>query len=317
MLKITGHANEVERSITGLHSFDLAFGNNENEIGFPLRTMSEWFGVPFCGKSTVVSSLAGILAQDLASNISLVDLEGFDPKLLRGILTGVRFSGTLHSILEEKDEETLDALIEDLWKDYAVGIVDAVGMISPLSEREGAVGEANMGRRARIMSQFSRKSLYMLRANEEPKCVFLVNHYHPNLGGYGMTAPGGKTKEYASNVRVLLSRVKWQSKDRTLPEGSYVIKGKVKKNKWGYEGREFFLFMLAGKGIHKGLTALWDAKHLKRVKINKGIIKIGDDNYTNTKEALAKAHEGDEEFFQPFIDLLKEKKEEKDVETSD
>ncbi|MBC8550320.1 MAG: hypothetical protein H8D23_11815 [Candidatus Brocadiales bacterium] len=312
MFKITGHANKVERIITGLHSFDLAFENNRKEIGFPLRTLSEWFGVAYCGKSTVVSSLAGIFAKELSSNVSLVDLEGFDPDLLEGILTGVGFEGELHSIIKEKDEETLDTLIEDLWNDYIVGIVDAVGMISPLSEREGAVGEANMGRRARIMSQFSRKAMYMLRANEEPKCVFLVNHYHPNLGGYGMNAPGGETKGYASNVRVLLSRVKWQSKDRTLPDGSYVIKGRVKKNKWGYEDREFFLFMLAGKGIHKGLTALWDAKQLKKIKIIKGIIKIGDDNYTNTKEALDKAHEGDDEFFQPFIDLLKEKKEEKD-----
>jgi hypothetical protein len=99
-------------------------------------------------------------------------------------------------------------------------------------------------------------------------------------------------------VRILLKR------QEDFPDGSYVLEGKVVKNRWGYRDRIFYIFMLAGKGIHKGLTAMYDGIILGKVERKKSI-KIGETNMGFLKNIIEKAQEGNEEYFQPFYDVLK------------
>jgi len=302
-IKITGHSKPVQRIITPLHSFNMAFENEKGEIGFPLGKMTEVSGPTHCGKSTIIYGISGLIAKSLESNISLVDLEDFDPAFLITVLETVGFDGEINSILADEDEDTLDLLINDLWSDYCVGIVDSVGAISPLSERKGSVGEANMGRRARIMAQFSRKAMYCMRSQEAQKSVFLINHQHPRLGGRGTITPGGETKKYLSSIAIQVKRRWVSSREETFPDGSYVIEGVVKKNRWGYKGRIFHLFVLAGRGVHVGLTAMYDAVELGLAS-RKRTIKIGNKSFGYLKDCVQQAQEGNDEFFEPFIQLL-------------
>ena len=313
-INITGHVKPVDRIMTPLHSFNMAFENQKGEIGFPLGKMTEIIGPTHCGKSTIVYGIAGLIAKKLESNISLADLEDFDPAFLSTVLETVGFTGEVNSVFADEDEDTLDLLIKDLWEDYCVGIVDAVGAISPLSERGGSLGEANMGRRAKIMAQFSRKAMFCLRSQEAPKSVFLINHQHPRLGGRGYTAPGGETKKYLSSISIQIKRRWIGTKEETFPDGSYVIEGVVKKNKWGHKDRKFHLFVLAGKGIHVGLTAMYDAIELGLVD-RKRTIKIDKKSFGYLKDCVAQAQEGNEKFFEPFIKLL-EKNESNDEKIS-
>lgn len=301
MIKIVGDVPQIRRIITDMPSFDLAFSNRKGDIGFPIGTATEVSGAPSVGKSTTVYGLAGLIAHEIGQDISLADFEGFDPIFLEQVLNNAKFDGTLHYIQDDDDETSLDRLLSDLREKklgYGVGILDSIGAISPLAEAEGDLGEANMGRRAKLLAAFSRKMMKVQRDNPKtPKTLFLVNHLHPIMGGRGFQTPGGETVKYLCAIRVRMKR------KEEFPDGSYVIEGKVIKNRYGYKDLVFHLVILSGTGIHKGLTWMYDGFLNGTVKRDKWI-KIGDKTICRLKEAFEKAHEGNEEFFMPFHDAV-------------
>lgn len=309
-VSLRGHVKPVQRWMSGLYSLDNAFENDKGELGFPIGRIIEWFGPSGHGKTTSVFSLSGRIATHCGGDIAFVDLEDSDPELLARILAYSGFSGQVNFILTEKDETTMDELRSSLHDNsayYSVGILDAVGAISPQSEKDGDLGDANMGRRGRIMAQFSRGSLFTTRSalEETPKTIFLINHEYPKIGGMGKIQPGGEVKGFSSSLRIHIQRLYRNKKWMKFPDGSYVLHGKVIKNKVGYGDREFYLGILAGKGIHTGFTAVWDAIMLGKVELKNGITKIGSDSFGRMSKIIEKAKDNDEEFFQPFYDVLK------------
>jgi len=266
--------------------------------------MVEIYGANGVGKSTFVHSLSFILARETQSNIVLADFEGINIKLMIANAETQRFDGEVHRIQDVKDEKILQELLKEIKsKDYSVGIVDAVGSISPVSEQEGDLGDANMGRRAILMAQFSRRGTHVL-INSPEKSIILINHQHQRIGGLGVITPGGETKKYNASIRIQVSRVRRKNKEETFPDGSYVLKGQVIKNRWGLEDRLFYIFMLAGKGAHAGLTAMYDGMVLDLVGRDR-TISIGDKNFGYLKDVIGKAQENDVEYFKPFFDVLK------------
>ena len=262
------------------------------------------FGSNHVGKSSFAYSFAGLIAPPLG--IVLCDFEGFDPKYILSNLKTVCFSGRVHRVFDPNDETQLDKLV-DLLRDgknktsseFGVGIVDSLGAISPVAETEGEIGERNMGQRAFSVAQFTRKIIKLQREAVSPKTILAVNHWYPKIGSRGYDTPAGDVKKYLLSIRVLLRR-KEEFKD-----GSYVLEGYTYKNRWGYKERRFYVFMLAGKGIHRGMSALYDGTLLGVVE-RKKIIKIGEENFGYMKNIIMEhAHTGDDEFFQPFIDILK------------
>lgn len=313
-IRIIGDAPTIRRLKTGLVTFDKAFENRAGEIGFPLGIGVEVYGVSHCGKSTIVYGLAGIIASRQEKYIALADLEGFDPDFLTVVLENAGYSGDVQYIQKGTDEEVLDELAVFLRNDdYGVGILDSIGAISPIAEQEGSVGEVNMGRRGKLMANFSRKVIKHLRnKGDEAPSVFMINHAYPRIGGLGQTTPGGEVKKYLAAIRINVKRVYYKNKYAEYPDGSYVIEGKVTKNRLGFKDRVFWLFVLAGKGIHVGLTNLYESHRLypDTVSMNRNIVKIGDESFGHLKKIIEKAHAGETEIFEPFIEILKEKENE-------
>lgn len=295
-ITIIGDTPRIGRILTGLHSFDQAFRNAKGDIGFPVGTTTEISGPTFCGKSTLAFGLSGLIAEETKSNIAFADFEGFDPEFLQTVLEQSKFDGTVNIVQNDNDEQTLDGLI-DLLKlgEYSVGILDSVGAISPISEISGDLGEANMGRRARLMAQFSRKAMHLLRFSN--KSLFMINHVHPNLGSMGTTTPGGETLKYLSAVRIRMKR------KEDFPDQSYAIEGKVTKNRFGYKDRQFHIVMLAGIGIHLGLTAMYDCFLLKLAERGK-TVKIQGKSLGYLKTFFEEAHKGNNTVFSPFLELI-------------
>jgi recombination protein RecA len=314
-INIIGDAPTIKRLETGLHSFDRAFENRKGEIGFPLGKGIEVFGATHIGKSTIAYGLAGIIASIQERNIALADLEGFDPDFLITVLENSGFSGDVYNIQEDTDEKALDKLasfVKD--DDYGVAILDTIGAISPISEQEGAIGEASMGRRAKIMAQFVRKCMKRLRKPNAPT-IFMVNHEYPRIGGLGSITPGGEIKKYLASMRVKVKRVYYKNKYAEYPDGSYVIEGKVIKNRWGFKDRPFWLFVLAGRGISKGMTAIYDASRLDLLTLDRNIVKIGDTSFGHIKKLIQEAQDGNEEPFEIFYELLRSQDKEIENET--
>lgn len=294
---IVGEYPKTRRMITGLKTFDSAFENLKGEIGFPIGAMTEIFGPTGCGKSTLTFGLSGILANYLDTNISLADFEGFDPDFMVTILENAKFNGSIYHLQDKSDEKVLDTLVKKLGDDCSIGIVDSIGAISPIAEHEGELGERNMGRRAQLMAQFSRKAVNEIREDRN-RSIFMINHVHPNIGGMGTVTPGGETTKYLTALRLRVKR------KEEFPDQSYVIEGTVVKNRFGYKERKFYIFMLAGTGIHLGLTAMYDCFILELAERPRNIVKMDGISYGHLSKFTKSAHAGENEIFQPFIDKL-------------
>lgn len=303
---IGGKIEPIKRIPLGLYSFDRAFENTRGEIGLPIRGIVEIAGPTGCGKTTVTLSLAAMMSVKENKDIAYAYLESFDPITLMDILTSYNFTGNFLPIVEDTDEKMLDKLVDTIrGNKFMVGIFDSLGAMSSISERSGEIGEANMGRRALALAQFSRKIGHVV-LNDPHKIILLNNHVLDRIGSRGTYTPGGDTKNFMIVVSIRLKRAYYKNAYEEFPDGSYVLEGRIEKNRVGFENRIFNLVVLGGKGIHVGLTAMYDCIQMKiaeRGRANK--VTMGDINFGTFRTIFAKAHEGDEEFFSPFIDALK------------
>jgi RecA/RadA recombinase len=193
-VKIIGTSTKPHRILTNLHTFDRACVNKDGDIGIPIGIGYEIFGLNFTGKSTFAYSLASIIAREIVGDIALCDFEGFDPDFLSQVATTNGFSGKIYVVTEEQDEDQLDGLIDHLDKKAVVGILDSIGAIAPMGEMKGDIGEANMGKRAFLMAQFSRKGVKLFRFKKD-KTILMINHWYPKLGRYAYDTPGGEAKK--------------------------------------------------------------------------------------------------------------------------
>lgn len=298
MIDFVGSKSVIKRIEIGWHSFDKALTNTHGDLGFPLGGIAEVYGASGVGKSTFCYSLAGNLSKQLDKFISLADFEGYDGEFMSDILSQVGFEGTVFISDAEEDEKRLDEFILSLKEKDGVGILDSVGAISPISELGGSLGEANMGRRAKLMSQFCRKAIHLSRMKS--KSFLAVNHMYQNIGGVGyMYTPGGKVLEYMSHVRIQMS------KEQEFNDGSYSMKGKITKNKFGKGKGEFYVFVLSGKGVNKQLTWLYDAYKLDLIKVERGIVRIpGEDSGTRISSYIDMAHNKEYSAFDVFKEIL-------------
>jgi len=308
-VKIVG-GSKPHRIVTGLYSFDRAFVNNDNDLGAVVGIGYEIFGLNSTGKSTFAYSLASILARETEGDIALCDFEGFDADFLSKVAETNGFSGKIYIVSEEDDEQQLDKLLGLMDTKCSVGILDSIGAIAPMGEIKGEIGESNMGKRAFLVAQFSRKGLKLFRFKKD-KTILMINHWVPKLGGYGYDTPGGEAKKYITSIRIKLQR------KETFPDMSYALVGTVVKNRWGYADRQFHVFMLAGYGLHAGMTALWDCVMLKLVKRTKVGITLDKENLGKLGSFAKAAKLGQSEVFEPFYKLLEGQHGKDDTEDTD
>lgn len=299
-MKFTGDGS-TERFITGLYSLDRACMGEETSIGLPYGIAYQVFGATGVGKSTFAYGLSGYIANYLNGNIALCDFEGFDKNFISSILSSTKFDNELRSVSDKEDGIQLGMLIDLLdneKKNFVVGIVDSVAAVSSEAEQRGALEEAKMGRRAHIMNGFCRQAMHTLRWHPG-RTLFLVNHWYKNIGMFGYSTPGGNGKEYLTTVHMLIKRL------YTFPDGSYVLSGKIRKNRWGYVGRNFTVFMLSGMGIHAGLTAVWDCVLYKIAKYKEKDREIVMDTQDPIRlSTLVKSAKAGEDVFHPFREAL-------------
>jgi len=187
--------------------------------------------------------------------------------------------------------------VKNTKKDFHVAVLDSISAITPIAEQKGDIGERNMGQRAFAVAQFVRRALHIVRFSDVPKTIIAINHWIPKMGGYGYTAPGGQVKNYLFTARILLKR------KLEFPDGSYILEGEVVKNRWGFSNRKFYVFMLAGRGIHEGLTALWDCVIYKQIQYRDEKVKYTLDDGTEVTVHISifvKAAKRGEDLFEPF-----------------
>lgn len=332
MAKLIGDYPQIERVVTGLWSLDMALaGELKDETGKVIITPGvpmtgyEIFGFQDVGKSTWATSISGMIAGKLKKDIIYLPMEHVDRDLIGSILYD--FDGTCYILggwdmakkfVDAKksaetpiptDEINIDCYLAALrYDDICAGIVDSLSSIETVSGAESSSAENNIGgaRRAKLSSFLAKGINYSRRYRTSPFISFLITHKTGQIGMFptnsGSNTTGGEVKKNLSKVRIQLKRMPEKSINAL---GHWVIEGFVEKLSFGKEKNKFYNVVLGGQGVHIGMSALYDCKRLKLATFGKSITMNGE-KYGSMEFVVSKALAGEDEFFHPFIEALKD-----------
>ena len=310
-IEIEGDYPEVSRITTGIYSLDYAL-SAQNVLGMPVRTIYEIFGRPGAGKSSLTYYLAGKV--NPKSRIELCDLEGLDRDYVVSSLAQAGFEGKLRFISNvdaKKKQRTHEMMMQETVynlrdDESSCAILDSIGAIVPIAESEGDLGDANMGRRAKAVSQYVRGLTQVMQYMEVPKVAFVVNHVNAVIGGRGHTTPGGDALHHLSKVRLMI----WTSEtieDSNKNAIAFIAEGAVEKLRFGAKGKKFKFAIIPNVGVSPDLSALIDCTTLGLAE-RKSVVKIGDKSFGHLSKLIEDASKMRHDKFLPFYDALEEYK---------
>lgn len=305
MAELVGDYPNIDKVKTPYWSLNRALSNSHSE-GWPMTSV-ELTGFSGIGKSTLATSIMGVVSEHYKKDMAYAPIEPIDRELLSDILDSVLFKQKCHIIAGQTDEDIIDAYCELLGDDkVCTGIFDSLTAISPIAEMESSSADMNMGRRARLAGVLARKLIHLNRFRTSPVTTIIISHVSTSMSttptNTGSSTTGGETKKNLSKVRIKLRKMPEPTMTEQ-DENAYVIEGLVEKYNFGKDKRKFYVVVLGGKGIHTGLTAMYDCKMLGLCTFGRSIT-LGGVKYGSMKTMIEKAHEGDDKVFEPFIKAL-------------
>ncbi len=241
---------------TGSLSLDIATGIG----GIPKGRIIEIFGPESSGKTTLALHVIAS-AQRMGGVAVFIDAEhALDPKYAEKI--GVN-TESLYISQPDYGEQALE-IVESLVASNAVDVIviDSVAALVPKDELEGEMGEAHVGKQARLMSQALRKLKGM--AHKANTAIIFINQLREKIGvmfGNPETTPGGRALKFFADMRLDVRKV-GDIKDSNDKVGNRV-RVKVVKNKLAPPFQEAEFDVIYGEGICKLCDLIDIATELK------------------------------------------------------
>lgn len=335
---VTDFSQSISRlKVPGLYSLNYALRNRRTmELGIPLNCIIEPYGYEHVGKSTLAQYIAASL-RPYNENALILNMnvdEGVpDVHYTAYIASLAGYKGTIeyinHLTKKGKPRTHEDMLYEMVSRmdEADVGVLDSVGAFqgtSATNDKSGFGTGFTGAKRAITIGEACREILNAFRNSETDKSFIFVNHQHQAVGGRGHRTPGGQALKNAAAVRIRFWRSEHYFVDPQTRKQitGYLAEGQVEKNRYGGTGDYFQLFFLEGRGLHPGLTAMFDCKKFGLAEFGT-TVKMDGESYGYINATLIKAAlDGDDATFQPFIkkledhfaELEKQAKEEPDKE---
>ncbi len=266
---------------TGSLALDIATGIG----GMPKGRVIEIFGPESSGKTTLALHIIA-QAQKRGGVAVFIDAEhALDPKYAEKI--GVD-TENLYISQPDYGEQALE-IAESLIASNAVDVIviDSVAALVPKDELEGEIGEAHVGKQARLMSQALRKLKGM--AHKANTAIIFINQLREKIGvmfGNPETTPGGRALKFFADMRLDVRRV-GEVKDSGEKTGNRV-RVKVVKNKLAPPFQEAEFDVLYGEGICKLCDLIDVASELKVINKSGAWYSYGDIRLGQGKEQAKK-----------------------------
>lgn len=263
---------------TGSLSLDIATGIG----GIPRGRIVEIFGPESSGKTTLALHVIAS-AQKMGGIAVFIDAEhALDPKYAEKI--GVN-TESLYISQPDYGEQALE-IVESLVASNAVDVVviDSVAALVPKDELEGEMGEAHVGKQARLMSQALRKLKGM--AHKANTAIIFINQLREKIGvmfGNPETTPGGRALKFFADMRLDVRKI-GEIKDSNDRVGSRV-KVRVVKNKLAPPFQEAEFDVIYGEGICKLCDLIDIATELKILNRSGAWYSYGDTKLGQGKES--------------------------------
>jgi recombination protein RecA len=199
---------------TGSRRFDILLNG-----GLRRGQMSEFFGAPGGGKSTLAQKACGACIQ-AGGRVAYVDLEhSLDPDwtLKNGFDLNHEACDVYHPVFQERVFD----LLEDGLHFYDLMVVDSVGAFIPMSEFETDIETSTYGAVARINARGFRRLMVRfdqaLQENDRHLShIIFVNQVRANVGGSQYVperTTGGKAMPHFMSNRLEMRRIKNQVVD--------------------------------------------------------------------------------------------------------
>ena len=214
----------IDAISTGSLALNIALGIG----GIPRGRVTEIFGPESSGKSTLAQHIIAEAQRD-GGTTAYIDVEhAMDPGYAREL--GINIDELLIS-QPDTGEQALE-ICEALVRSNAIDciVIDSVAALVPRAEIEGEMGDAHVGRQARLMSQALRKLTPTI--SQTRTAVIFINQLREKVGvvfGNPEVTPGGRALKFYSSVRIDLRAIE------TIKKGTDVIgrriKAKIVKNK--------------------------------------------------------------------------------------
>ncbi len=196
-MKLGDHEKtKIETISSGSISIDLALGG-----GYPKGRIIEVYGPESSGKTTLCLHAVAEF-QKAGGTVAFIDAEhALDPSYAEKV--GVCTDDLLLSQPDSGEQalEIVEALVRSGGVDLIV--VDSVAALTPRAEIEGAMGDAQMGLQARLMSQALRKLTAI--SSKMGTTILFVNQIRMKIGvmfGNPETTTGGNALKFYSSLRV-------------------------------------------------------------------------------------------------------------------